>query len=53
MGNLHLRDWIVNTAGVRKHGTTGEAPLRLFNENEKLACSPYQPSPSGCWRSVR
>jgi len=37
MGNLHLRDWIVNTAGVRK---STELPVRaatLFNENEK-AC---------------
>jgi transposase len=45
MGNLHLRDWIVNTAGVRKHGTTGEAPLRLFNENEKACLQPLPAEP--------
>ena len=39
-GNVHLRDWIVNTAGVRKHGTTGEAPLHLFNEFERASLQP-------------
>jgi transposase len=37
VANVHLRDWIVKTAGVRKHGTTSEAPLSLFHETEK-AC---------------
>jgi transposase len=37
VGNVHLRNWILNTAGVRKHGTTSEAPLCLFHETEK-AC---------------
>jgi len=43
--NLHLRDWILNTAGVRKHGTTSEAPLRLFHDTEKacLQLLPVQP----------
>jgi transposase len=45
MGNLHLRDWIVNTAGVRKHGTTGEAPLHLFNEFEKACLQPLPAEP--------
>jgi transposase len=39
-GNVHLREWILNTAGVRKHGTTGEAPLRLFHEIEKSRLQP-------------
>jgi len=45
VANLHLRNWIVNTAGVRKHGTTSEAPLQLFLETEKacLALLPVQP----------
>jgi len=45
VANLHLRNWIVNTAGVRKHGTTSEAPLQLFHETEKacLALLPVQP----------
>ncbi len=47
VGNVHLRDWILNTAGLRKHGTTGEAPLRLFHETEKaclqsLPAEPFQ-----------
>ena len=40
VGNLHLRDWILNTAGVRKHGTTSEAPLQMFNEIEKACLQP-------------
>jgi transposase len=47
VGNVHLREWIVNTAGVRKHGTTGEAPLHLFNEIEQ-AC--LQPLPEASFR---
>jgi transposase len=45
VANLHLRDWIMNTAGVRKHGTTSEAPLHLFRETEKacLQLLPVQP----------
>ena len=33
--NQHLRNWVMNTAGVRRHGTTAEAPLHLFNTIEK------------------
>ena len=40
VGNVHLQDWILNTAGVRKHGTTGEAPLHLFHEFEKVCLQP-------------
>src|SRR5664279_73846 len=45
IANAHLRDWILNTAGVRKHGTTSEAPLRLFHETEEacLQLLPVQP----------
>jgi transposase len=45
VGNKHLRYWIMNTAGVRKHGTTGEAPLYLFNENEKACLQPLSVEP--------
>jgi len=45
VGNVHLRDWILNTAGVRKHGTTGEAPLHLFNEIEKACLQPLPAQP--------
>jgi len=44
-GNVHLRDWVMNTAGVRKHGTTGEAPLYLFNEIEKACLQPLPVEP--------
>jgi transposase len=43
--NVHLRDWVMNTAGVRKHGTTGEAPLYLFNEFEKVGLQPLPAEP--------
>jgi len=45
MGNVHLRNWIMNTAGVRKHGTTSEAPLTLFNEFEKMRLKPLPAEP--------
>jgi transposase len=33
--NQHLNHWVKNTAGLRQHGTTAEAPLHLFNSIEK------------------
>ena len=45
MANVHLRNWILNTAGVRKHGTTSEAPLHLFNEIEKACLQPLTAEP--------
>lgn len=45
VANEHLRLWIFNTAGVRKHGTTAEAPLYLFNEFERPALQPLPPQP--------
>jgi transposase len=45
VANVHLRDWVMNTAGVRKHGTTGEAPLHLFNEFEKACLLPLPAEP--------
>ncbi len=42
--NEHLRQWVMNTAGVRLHGTTCEAPLHLFYRIEKAA---LQPLPEG------
>ena len=35
--NQHLRTWVQERAGTRKHGTTHKAPLYLFNEHEKTA----------------
>ena len=45
VANQHLRDWVLNTAGLRKHGTTGEAPLHLFNEFERAALLPLPTTP--------
>jgi transposase len=45
--NQHLKKWITDRAGVRKHGTTGEAPLRLFAQIEQ-AC--LQPLPAEAFR---
>jgi transposase len=45
VANLHLRDWIVKTAGVRKHGTTSEAPLYLFHSTEKACLQPLPVEP--------
>lgn len=45
VGNVHLRDWVLNTAGVRKHGTTGEAPLGLFHEIEQACLQPLPVEP--------
>jgi len=38
--NQHLKIWIRETAGVREHGTTHEAPLSLFKEFEQSALLP-------------
>jgi transposase len=35
--NRHLKIWIQEVAGVRDHGTTHEAPLKLFKEFEQSA----------------
>ena len=35
--NQHLKRWIQEVAGVRDHGTTHEAPLKLFREYEQTA----------------
>lgn len=38
--NEELREWVREVAGTRQHGTTGEAPLKLFNSREKNALKP-------------
>jgi transposase len=45
VANLHLHGWIIKTAGVRKHGTTSEAPLYLFHETEKAYLQPLPVEP--------
>jgi transposase len=43
--NQHLRNWVMNTAGVRRHGTTSEAPLHLFHSIEKGRLLPLPVGP--------
>ena len=44
-GNAHLRRWLMETAGVRIHGTTKEAPLARFREVEQAALRPLPDTP--------
>ncbi len=43
--NLRLKAWVMETAGVREHGTTHQAPLKLFREieQEALQALPIEP----------
>ena len=43
--NQRLWVWIRETAGVRMHGTTRQAPLRLFADYEQAALQPLPPTP--------
>ncbi len=45
VANQHLRTWITQVAGVRQHGTTHQAPLRLFREVEQTALLPLPTEP--------
>jgi len=38
--NQRLKAWVMETAGVRDHGTTHQAPLKLFHEVEQEALQP-------------
>ncbi len=43
--NQHLKVWITDVAGTRIHGTTHQAPLKLFNEYERAALLPLPSEP--------
>lgn len=45
VANQHLRHWVHETAGTREHGTTHQAPLRLFLEHERTALLPLPAEP--------
>ncbi len=47
VANERLQKWVREVAGVRCHGTTGQAPLALFNEQERAALSPLPAYPFG------
>jgi transposase len=38
--NARLKSWVRDVAGVRTHGTTRQAPLRLFDDYEQAALQP-------------
>lgn len=44
-GNAYLRRWLLDTAGVRVHGTTFEAPVTRFREVEQAALRPLPDTP--------
>lgn len=43
--NERLAEWVTETAGTRRHGTTGRAPLALFGEREQAALLPLPAYP--------
>jgi transposase len=43
--NQHLRTWVKERAGTRKHGTTHKAPLYMFNEHEQATLLPLPETP--------
>ena len=45
VANQRLKVWVQEVAGVRKHGTTGQAPLVLFHEREKDSLIPLPEYP--------
>lgn len=44
-GNAHLRRWALETAGVRRHGTTFDPPLARFRDVEQAALRPLPVAP--------
>jgi len=45
VANPRLQIWVREVAGTRVHGTTHQAPLKLFNEYERSALQPLPPEP--------
>jgi transposase len=45
VANQRLRVWVLEVAGTRQHGTTSQAPLKLFLEREKAALLPLPAEP--------
>ena len=45
VANQHLKVWITDVAGTRMHGTTHQAPLKLFDEYERAALLPLPAEP--------
>lgn len=45
VGNQRLARWITDIAGIRMHGTTHQAPLKLFNDYERAVLLPLPAEP--------
>ena len=45
VGNERLKIWVHEVAGIREHGTTHQAPLKLFHQYEKAALLPLPADP--------
>jgi len=45
VANQRLKVWVHERAGTREHGTTHQAPLRLFHEYERAALLPLPNEP--------
>jgi transposase len=45
VANQRLKIWVHERAGTREHGTTHQAPLRLFHEYERAALLPLPAEP--------
>jgi transposase len=52
--NVALRDWCVQVAGQRRHGTTKQIPLERFRAVEQAALCPLPPTPFdlASWKRV-
>ena len=53
--NQQLKEWILNVAGTRIHGTTRQPPLTLFNETERhiLKKLPVNPPELAIWAKAK
>jgi transposase len=43
--NRHARTWLLNEYGIRNHGTTGEPPLKRFQDYEQASLISLPPVP--------
>jgi hypothetical protein len=45
VANQHLKVWVQEVAGTRRHGTTHQSPLHLFHSVEQAALQPLPETP--------
>ena len=53
--NTAILNWIINTYGMRKHGTTRLEPMKVFKETEQSALLPLQIEPfqPALWKEAK